>query len=81
MNFMFEFQAPLHVENWDKALSEISKAGMTTSVLSASSSAELVRCVANMPALIVAGTRDNFVPIDSAQTLASQLPSSVWLFM
>ncbi|KAG0617095.1 hypothetical protein M758_5G162900 [Ceratodon purpureus] len=70
------YKAPLHVENWDKALSEISKAGMTTSVLSASSSAELVRCVANMPALIVAGTRDNFVPIDSAQTLASQLPSS-----
>jgi pimeloyl-ACP methyl ester carboxylesterase len=69
------------VENWDKALSEISKASMTTSVLSTSSSAELVRCVANLPALVVAGTRDNFVPIDSAQNLASQLPSSVCLFI
>ena len=69
------------MENWDKALSEISKASMTTSVLSTSGSAELVRCVANLPALVVAGTRDNFVPLNSAETLVSQLPGSVRVFI
>lgn len=67
------YKAPLHVENWDKALSEVSKATMG---LSTSSAAELLRCMADLPALVVAGIQDNLVPIKSAQSLTSQLPSS-----
>lgn len=70
------YKAPLHVENWDKALSEVSKATSATAVLSASSAADLVRCVASLPALVVAGVQDNLVPIKSAQSLTSQLPGS-----
>lgn len=66
----------MHVENWDKALSEVSKATMG---LSTSSAAELLRCMADLPALVVAGIQDNLVPIKSAQSLSSQLPSSVRL--
>jgi len=73
-------QAPLHVENWDKALSEVSKATSATAVLSSSDAADLVRCLASFPALVVAGIQDNLVPIKSAQSLASQLPGSVCLF-
>lgn len=68
------YKAPLRVENWDKALSEVSKATMG---LPTSSAAELVRCVENLPALVVVGIQDNMVPIKSAQSLTSQLPSSV----
>lgn len=67
------YKAPLRVENWDKALSEVSKATMG---LPTSSAAELVRCVENLPALVVVGIQDNMVPIKSAQSLTSQLPSS-----
>lgn len=74
-------QAPLHVENWDKALSEVSKATSATAMLSSSNAADLVRCVANLPALVVAGIQDNLVPIKSAQHLASQLPGSVCLLL
>lgn len=77
--FFSLLQAPLYVENWDEALLEICKTSMTTSVLSTASSAELVRCVSNLSALVVAGTRDTIVPIASAQTLVSQLPNSVCL--
>lgn len=67
------------MENWDKALKEVSKATSATAVLSSSNAADLVRCVANLPALVVAGIQDNLVPIKSAQSLASQFPSSVCL--
>lgn len=70
----------MHVEGWDKALSEVSKTSMVTAVLSTSSAAELVRCVGNLPALIVAGVQDRLVPLKAAQSLTSQLPNSVCLF-
>jgi pimeloyl-ACP methyl ester carboxylesterase len=70
------YKAPLHVEGWDKALSEVSKTSMVTAVLSTSSAAELVRCVGNLPALIVAGVQDRLVPLKAAQSLTSQLPNS-----
>lgn len=67
------------MEGWDKALSEVSKTSMVTAVLSTSSAAELVRCVGNLPALIVAGVQDRLVPLKAAQSLTSQLPNSVCL--
>jgi len=70
------YKAPLYVENWDKALAEVSKATSATAVLSSSNAADLVRCVSSLPALLVAGIQDNLVPIKSAQSLASQLPGS-----
>lgn len=72
-------QAPLYVENWDKALAEVSKATSATAVLSSSNAADLVRSVSSLPSLLVAGIQDNLVPIKSAQSLASQLPGSVCL--
>lgn len=70
------YKAPLRVENWDKAMSEVCKATSATAVLSTSSAAELVRCVSNLPVLVVAGSKDNLVPIKTTQSLASQLPNS-----
>lgn len=72
-----DLQGPLHVEGWDKALAEVSKACMSSAVLSSASAAELVRCVTNLPALIVAGVQDCLVPLKTAQSLTSQLPLSV----
>lgn len=58
-------------------MSEVCKATSATAVLSTSSAAELVRCVSNLPVLVVAGSKDNLVPIKTTQSLASQLPNSV----
>jgi pimeloyl-ACP methyl ester carboxylesterase len=67
-------QGPLYVEGWDKALAEVNRACMTSAVLSSASAAELVRSVANLPALIVSGVQDKLVPLKASQSLASQLP-------
>ncbi len=79
-------QGPLHVEGWDKALAEVNRACMTSAVLSSASAAELIRSVANLPALIVSGVHDKLVPLKASQSLASQLPlsvslSSCWVFL
>jgi hypothetical protein len=71
------WQGPLHVEGWDKALTEVSKASMTSGVLSSTSAAELLRCVTNLPVLVIAGVQDHLVPLKAAQSLTSQLPLSV----
>jgi pimeloyl-ACP methyl ester carboxylesterase len=70
------YKGPLHVEGWDKALAEVSKACMSSAVLSSASAVELVRCVTNLPALVVAGVQDCLVPLKTAQSLTSQLPLS-----
>jgi pimeloyl-ACP methyl ester carboxylesterase len=70
------YKGPLHVEGWDKALAEVNRACMTSAVLSSASAAELVRSVANLPALIVSGVHDKLVPLKASQSLASQLPLS-----
>ncbi|CAM6004522.1 unnamed protein product, partial [Sphagnum balticum] len=70
------YKGPLHVEGWDKALAEVSKASMTSGVLSSTSAAELVRCVTNLPVLVIAGVQDHLVPLKAAQSLTSQLPLS-----
>jgi hypothetical protein len=76
-----DLQGPLHVEGWDKALAEVSKACMGSAVLSSASAAELVRCVTNLPALVVAGVQDRLVPLKTAQSLTSQLPLSVSFYL
>ncbi|CAK9195848.1 unnamed protein product [Sphagnum jensenii] len=70
------YKGPLHVEGWDKALAEVNRACMTSAVLSSASAAELIRSVANLPALIVSGVHDKLVPLKASQSLASQLPLS-----
>ena len=70
------YQAPLHVEGWDEALHEIGKLSNET-VLSPNDTTLLLKAVANIPVLVIAGAENALVPLKSAQTMASKLVDSV----
>lgn len=65
-------QAPLCVEAWDEALSEISRLSYEM-VLSPQNVASLLNSIGDLPVLVVAGAEDTLVPLKSSQALASKL--------
>ena len=69
-------QAQLCVEGWDEAVHEISRLSCET-VLSPQHSAALLKAVAGMPVLVIAGAEDVLVPLKSSQAMASKLVNSV----
>ena len=69
-------QAQLCVEGWDEAVHEIGKLSCET-VLSPQNSAALLKAVAGMPVLVIAGAEDVLVPLKSSQAMASKLVNSV----
>jgi pimeloyl-ACP methyl ester carboxylesterase len=69
-------QAQLCVEGWDEAVHEIDKLSCET-VLSPQNSAALLKAVAGMPVLVIAGAEDVLVPLKSSQAMASKLVNSV----
>ncbi|KAG6425354.1 hypothetical protein SASPL_115784 [Salvia splendens] len=69
------YKAPLHVEGWDEALHELGKLSNET-VLSPNDTTLLLKAVANIPALVIAGAENALVTLKSAQTMASKLVDS-----
>lgn len=63
------YQKPLHAENWDRALWELTKA---------SGGADLVSRLdgLNMPVLVVTGDDDRIVPTDDSLRLAGDIPGA-----
>ncbi|KAI5602470.1 hypothetical protein BDE02_01G157500 [Populus trichocarpa] len=69
------YKAQLCVEGWDEAVHEIGKLSCET-VLSPQNSAALLKAVAGMPVLVIAGAEDVLVPLKSSQAMASKLVNS-----
>ncbi|KAJ6701010.1 ALPHA/BETA FOLD HYDROLASE [Salix koriyanagi] len=69
------YKAQLCVEGWDEAVHEIGKLSCET-VLSPQHSAALLKAVAGMPVLVIAGAEDVLVPLKSSQAMASKLVNS-----
>ncbi|XP_010542271.1 PREDICTED: uncharacterized protein LOC104815542 isoform X2 [Tarenaya hassleriana] len=69
------YKAPLCVEAWDEALSEISRLSYEM-VLSSQNAASLLKSIGDLPILVVAGAEDALIPLKSAQVLASKLANS-----
>ncbi|XP_059644056.1 uncharacterized protein LOC132285845 [Cornus florida] len=69
------YKASLCVEGWDEALYEIGRLSSET-VLSPWNEASLFKAIDDLPVLVIAGAEDAFVPLKSAQAMASKFVNS-----
>ncbi|CAJ1951231.1 unnamed protein product [Sphenostylis stenocarpa] len=69
------YKAPLSVEGWDEALHEIGKLSSET-ILSTKNAESLLQAVGDIPVLVIAGSEDSLVSLNSCQAMASKLVNS-----
>jgi pimeloyl-ACP methyl ester carboxylesterase len=66
------YRLPLRVNNWDKALWELTKASRRPNFVNSLTSL-------NVPTLVLSGINDNIVPLSQSQRLATDIPGAAFV--